>query len=207
MSASREQSREETGVATIETMLVAIPIVLFTMLAVYSAKTLLLEQGARNEAHSDVMDKAYAFSTSMADGLAAQEALIFGELTAEGRRHSLKPAAAEIPEGVTADFGPPDALTTTFGGSEFTMIDGLPNSVIEGWGLTRYEDQFGSGSEQAFARYAILLRSPWTRLGYPYLVTQDFMLEPRQMQAWGQSLIEDQDGVDSDLIDQLLLTP
>jgi hypothetical protein len=215
----RDVLREE-GTAATETLLILVPLMMLVSLVLFSGNLLIREQMARQDAHSQVFNKAYSMllypSPTAPVGSSNLGAHLGGALTAAGRRHAMTGSPFAIPSGVNDAFpGVPGKVSSwspvnlsASTAEKIQMVDGLPNTWFEGWGYQTYNDTFMSNTTLHMPRYATALRSPWTKLGYPILVSQDAFFEPHQLQTWGDTLIngtDDAPGVNQEVRNKLLL--
>lgn len=198
-------SRERRGTAITEALLIMIPLVLFAGLAPFVAGMFLDMQKARTEAHRDMFDKTHTFlilpDSVMKRSLQGLIDSQFpgGELTEESRLHRFAEVPS-IPEEITSfsergvSIGAPAFDAIPLGdGNQLQLFDGgFPNSAVEGWEFIERRGLRRQSEPIQLLSYATTLRSPWTRLGYPWVTSQDFLFEPLLLQKWGETLpIED----------------
>lgn len=193
------------GTAMAEALLILIPLLLLAGLAPFVAGMFLDMQTARTEAHRDMLDKTHTIlilpdSVMKRSLQAAYDARSpGGKLTEETRLHSF----AEVPsvptklanfsqDGVAIDV-PAWAPLPLAKNMQLDLFDpGFPNNAVEGWEFIERPGLMAQSELVQLLSYAVSLRSPWTRLGYPWVTSQDMIYEPGLMQSWGDSLqIED----------------
>ena len=176
---------DESGAVMAEAALVMIPLVFFLMIAPAIALIWASEQHARTEAHRDMLDK-----TTCLVQIPKGNKTTSGTLITEAQRRRAYPA---IPPKIDALAGnpngiidPPDPWTIGAGPMTATLFsDGFPNYYAEGWQYRkfRYAGGWWQG-DMELMRYGAVARTPWTWLGWPFVPTQDFYLEPKQIQGW-----------------------
>ena len=190
------------GVATTETVLVIIPLLLLVGMAPWMAHMFLDLQVARTEAHRDAFDKTTMMlllpEAFMDKHIAGEMTDQFGAINEKTRRHALagipdsqdssgdavSPPA--IPKAVEAIYDSPGGLDIKFTESFSVNLfdDGFPNATVEGWEYIVRPGPVSGSPDMHFMTYAATLRSTWTWLGYPMVTTQDLIYEPSKMQDW-----------------------
>lgn len=188
-----------------EAVLILIPLLLLACLAPFVAGMFLDMQEARTEAHRDMFDKTHTIlifpdSVMKRSLQAAHNARSpGGELTEESRLHSfaeVPPIPSELADFNEGDVAIGEPAWASFPLAKNMQLDlfdpGFPNNAVEGWEFIERNGLMARSDSLQLLSYAVSLRSPWTRLGYPWVTSQDMIYEPGLMQSWGDSLpIED----------------
>lgn len=202
----RVPNRSRRGTAMTEALLICIPMLLVAGIAPFVAGMFLDLQEARTEAHRDMFDKTHTMlifpESVMENHLQGpiNDQFAGGELTGRSRQHVFAAFPPELPTALSefkagdVEIKPPDGLSIDFTDSLSLDLfnEGFPNSPVEGWEFVERRGIFSSSAPIQFLTYAATIRSPWTKLGYPWVTSQDLMFEPSQVQSWvGNIQIED----------------
>lgn len=189
------------GTATTEVVLI-IPILLMWALVVPWVAQFFLElMMTRTEAHRDMLDKTTTFVVSPGTTQAQGSDTSPWGFTPSAREHSLAGFPQAVPTAFDA-LGTPSAQEVNVGGPfpAFELFaEGFSNAAVEGWETTEYSriiELVGTrlGGKPAFlTAYGAVIRSPWTRLGWPWIPTQDMKFEPAAMKEWheGATALDD----------------
>lgn len=147
---------------------------------------------ARTEAHRDTFDKTTTFAlmpdalmnNHVNSALSAQ----FGAVNPTTRKHAFAefpPDYTQYAPNIDNIFDPPGGIGIPIGPWTIDIFgDGFPNATVEGWEYIRRPQVFGGQGEMHIMTYGAVIRSPWTKLGYPFVPTQDLFTEPKKMQDW-----------------------
>ena len=185
--------RRRAGTAITEAALVMIPLVFFLMLAPGVWFIWVNEQQARTEAHRDAFDKTTTLILIPEARPNPITSSHFGTITVSQREHaypsfppSLDDLGTNDPNDVLNLLKPPSGKQLIVGPQLIECFpDGLPNQPVEGW---QYQPvQFRGGwwtGDVELLRYAAVVRSPWTWMGWPFVPIQDVYWEPKQVQGW-----------------------
>lgn len=107
-------------------------------------------------------------------------------------------------EGGSGWPGAPADWTASVGYGLTYDIEGFPNQSVEGWETMHYGGMFHRGSlgigigGSRLVSYGAVMRSPWTRLGWPWIATQDLRYEPKQLKTWFEGLSGEEPGLVAD---------
>lgn len=188
-------------------MLILGPLLLLVILAPFLAHLFLDLQVTRTEAHRDTFDKATSmllFPQSIMENH-LQQALNsqFGALTVENRQHAFGTFPPAVPDSINNILDAPGEQTLNFGDRfEVDLFsDGFPNAMVEGWEYVVHRPRTQGVQDMHFMSYGGIVRSPWTWLGWPWVTSQDMIIEPKKMQDWQG----DQSQVDEDMRERLKL--
>jgi hypothetical protein len=205
----RRTFARKAGTATTEAALVMIPLVFFLMLSPGIWTLWVNEQHARVEAHRDMFDKTTTLVLLPEAFPVPPVASHFGTISASQRRHAFAtfpPSLATLrpvaPSSVLSLMSAPSTAKLTMGPHQVEAFpDGFPNQFVEGWKYQPVEFMGGWWKgDVELMRYGAVVRSPWTWLGWPFVPTQDLIIEPFMVQSWFGS-----NEVDSDVKKRLRL--
>jgi len=154
----------------------------------------------RTEAHRDAFAKTTTFvlmpEAMMDNHVNSLMSVQFGALTPETRQHAFAGFPPEVPGSINGILDPPEGLGISLGPFSLDLFpDGFPNATVEGWEYVARPNLFEDQEQLHLMAYGAVIRSPWTKLGWPWVATQDIMWEPKQMQDWQGS----QERVDDDM--------
>jgi hypothetical protein len=153
--------RAEKGTATVEAVLVLSVIVVFFALAPSIWRIWRNDLVARTEAHRDMFDKTTTFFQIPEELYTAA-----GVISEDMRRH------------IFPTF-PPDLSNHS------PFPTDLPNVYVEGWQRQAFRIPSGPlRADMQLFRYGAVIRSPWTWLGYPFIPTQDMIVERPKIASW-----------------------
>lgn len=193
-----DAERRLRGTATTETLLVIPVLLLVVVLAPRVAHLFLDALVTRAEAHRDTFAKTTSFvlmpEAMMDNHVNSLMSAQFGALTPSSRRHAFAEFPPDVPPSINAALDAPEALEIPLGPFSLELCtEGYPNSVVEGWGYTAHSGSIAGQQPVHLMAYGAVIRSPWTKLGWPWVATQDIMWEPKQMQDWqgAQERIDD----------------
>lgn len=177
------------GTATTETILVLPLFLLFVVMTPWVAHLFLDVQVARTEAHRDTFAKTTTMllmpEALMDNHVNAAMSSQFGAITSDSRQHALASPPPAIPDSINGILDPPEGLDISIGPFTLDLFPGgFPNSTVEGWEYIPRANAFGVEEDLHLMAYGAVIRSPWTRLGWPWVATQDIMWEPKLMQDW-----------------------
>ena len=183
-----------------ETLLVLPVLLLFVGLAPWVAHLFLDVQVARAEAHRDTFAKTTTFllmpEAMMDNHVNSMMSSQFGAITPRSRRHAFAGFPPEVPDSINGILDPPETLDISVGPFTLDLFPGgFPNSTVEGWEYIPRDNALEGQDQLHLMAYGAVIRSPWTRLGWPWVATQDMMWEPKLMQDWQG----EQEKIDDDL--------
>ena len=170
--------------------MLVIPVLLIVVgLAPWLAHMFLDLLVARTEAHRDTFDKTTTIvlmpEALMDDHVNSAMSSQFGALTKATRRHSFAEFPLDVPGSVEGIIDSPGGTSISMGPFSLDLFpDGFPNSPVEGWEYIARPRGFGGDGEMHFMTYGAAVRSPWTKLGWPWIATQDMIFEPAKLQGW-----------------------
>lgn len=177
------------GTATTETVLVIPVLLLVVGMTPWIAHMFLDHLVARTEAHRDTLDKSTTLvlmpealmDNHVNDSMSSQ----FGRLTPQTRQHAFAGLPPDVPDSVDAILDPPGGSSIPLGPFSLDLFpEGFSNFPVEGWEYVRRPGAFEAQDDMHFMTYAVVIRSPWTKLGWPWLATQDLLWEPAKIQGW-----------------------
>ncbi len=143
----------------------------------------------RTEAHRDVFDKTTTFvlmpEAMMSNHVNSAMSTQFGALTPQTRRHAFADFPPLVPDSINNILDPPGNQAISIGPFSLDLFaEGFPNATVEGWEYITHPKAFTGQGLMHFMTYGAVIRSPWTRLGWPWVATQDIIAEPGKMQGW-----------------------
>jgi hypothetical protein len=179
----------------VEAALVMIPLLLFLMLAPTMLFIWDREQQARTEAHRDMFDKTTmailllpeapygTHGGGITSGQIGTIPVPYPRRLHAYPRDTYPALPPPVPDGA---IDKPDGLDLTIGPVVTEVFpDGFPNQYVEGWQKRVVKPRGGwFAGELESKRYGAVIRSPWTRLGWPFIPTQDMIWEPARIQNW-----------------------
>jgi hypothetical protein len=186
---TRSGAPAKRGTATTETVLVIPVLLILVSVTPWVAHLFLDLLVARGEAHRDVFDKTTSMvlmpDSLMNNHVNGAMSTQFGTLTTETRKHAFATFPPDVPASVNGIFDPPVAVNIPVGPFTLDLFgDGFPNYPVEGWEYIEHEPGFSEDSTVQLMTYGGVIRSPWTWLGWPWIATQDLMVEPKKLQDW-----------------------
>ncbi len=189
MSRPTEPQRRRRGTATTETVLIIPVLLLVVGMTPWMAHMFLDLQVTRTEAHRDMFEKTTCWAlmpeTMMSNHVNSRMESQFGLLTEGTRQHALAKNPPEVPESVNNILDAPSSQDMTKGAYTLDLFDeGFPNNTVEGWEYIERPKALSVPGSLHFMAYGYVIRSPWTKLGWPWIPTQDFIAEPGKMQGW-----------------------
>ncbi len=207
-----DHHRLHRGTAVTEAVLVIPALLLIVGMAPWVAHMFLDVLVTRTEAHRDTFDKTTTVvlmpEAMMSNYVNRAMSSQFGDLTASTRQHALAHAPPDIPSSLDGVLmrgtfreemfrysrNGPDKLEIELGPFSLSLFpEGFPHSSVEGWEYIQRPKTFADQEELHFMAYGTVIRSPWTKLGWPWVATQDLLYEPKQIQDWQESQLQVKD--------------